>query len=110
MKLKKKWYRSNDYSQKWRFYWVITWKFLFSGGIDFWWEGTKNLVGEVYWGGEGDFPGGRGGMSEFWPAGGDSPHPPSRENPGQQVRAGVQVDFNVYFSGGGDRKPGGGKL
>ena len=31
---------------KWCFYWVITWKFLFSGGgIDFWWEGNKNVGG-----------------------------------------------------------------
>ena len=32
-----KWYRSNDYNQKWSFYWVITWKLLFSGGINLWW-------------------------------------------------------------------------
>ena len=38
MKLKWKWYRRNDYWQKWSFYWVITWKLLFS------WR-DKNLVG-----------------------------------------------------------------
>ena len=59
--------------------------------------GYKNLVGEVYCGGVGIFQvGGGGGMSKFWPAGRT---PPSRENPGQQARADVQVDFNVYFSG-----------
>ena len=29
---KKKWYNSNDYSYKWRLYWVITWKLVFGEG------------------------------------------------------------------------------
>ena len=33
-KLKLKWNRSNDCSWKWCFYWVITWKLLFRGGIN----------------------------------------------------------------------------
>ena len=54
---------------KWCFYWVITWKFLFSGGgIDFWWEGNKNVVaGEstgVVGGGRGFFQV-EGGWSNF---------------------------------------------
>ena len=44
MKLKKIG-QEQDYSYKWRFYWVITWKFLFSGG-------NKNLVGESTGGNE----------------------------------------------------------
>ena len=49
MKLRQKWYRSNEYSWRWRFYWVITWKLLFSWGeftfverteIIIWWGGT----------------------------------------------------------------------
>ena len=64
MKLKQKWYRRNDYSKKWHFYWVITWKFLFSGGggIDFWLGGNKNFVG-----------GGSllGGFPDGWEVGGE---------------------------------------
>ena len=40
--IKTKRYRSNDYSYKWSFHWVITWKSLFSGQdgrINFWWGG-----------------------------------------------------------------------
>ena len=56
MKLKQKWYSSNDYSEKWSFYGVVTWKLLFSGGgINFRW-GKKILVGEstgrIFLGGE----------------------------------------------------------
>ena len=59
---------------KWCFYWVITWKFLFSGGgIDFWWEGNKNVVaGEstgVVGGGRGFFQV-EGGWSNFLLVGG----------------------------------------
>ena len=32
--VKWKWYRSNDYSLKWSFIWLITWKLLFSGEIN----------------------------------------------------------------------------
>ena len=45
-KLKQKWCRSNDYSSKCCFYWVITWKLLFSGGGEGNWlllGGDKNL-------------------------------------------------------------------
>ena len=45
MKLKGKWCKSNDYSQKCCFYWAITWKLLVSDG------GDKNVVvGVVYLG------------------------------------------------------------
>ena len=35
--VKIKWYRSNDSSSKWSFYWVMTWQLLFSGRINLWW-------------------------------------------------------------------------
>ena len=74
MKLKQKWYMSNDYSYKCCFYWVITWKLLFSGweltfsrgGIKIWWGG-------VYWGGI--FPGAVG-WANLWLMGGTPPFPP----------------------------------
>ena len=52
MKLKQKWYKSNDCSWKWRFYWVLTWKFLFGEGIDFflWREGDYRWGNEqMFW-------------------------------------------------------------
>ena len=52
-KLKWKWYRSNYYSQKWSFYWAITWKLLFCGWIKIWgghfswWR--KTIQGSCWW-------------------------------------------------------------
>ena len=63
-----------------RFYWVITWKFLFSGGgwwwgIDFLFGGNKDLVGgEGVLGG--NFPRWWGRMYEFLAGGGGLPIPP----------------------------------
>ena len=66
MKLKQKWYMSNDYNWKCCFYWLITWKLLFSvRGIKIWWVGS--LLGR--------------GVSKFLDGGRESPHPSSRENP-----------------------------
>ena len=56
VKLKQKWYRSNDCSWKWRFYWVITGNF-------------SRCVGR---------------WTHFWLVESDSPHLPSRENPKKQ--------------------------
>ena len=60
MKLKQKWYSSNDYSKKWHFYWVVTWKVLFSeGGGDLLLGGESNgLMGRVFQV--------RGGWTNFW--------------------------------------------
>ena len=57
IKLKWRWYKSNNYSEKWSFSLVITWKLLFSGGIKIWWEAFFQL-GEnqqtfVWWAYEG---------------------------------------------------------
>ena len=49
MKLKQKWNGSNDYSWKWFFYFVITWKLLYEGvaggggGISRWEDGMSNF-------------------------------------------------------------------
>ena len=64
-----------DYSYKWSFYWVITWKLFFiSGVINLWWWGSQ-LDGRSFpsW----------GGMSKLSTVEGDYyfPHPPSGENP-----------------------------
>ena len=48
MKLRQKWYRSNEYSWRWRFYWVITWKLLFSWG-EFTFVGRRGII--IWWGG-----------------------------------------------------------
>ena len=83
MKLKQKWSRSNDYSQKCCFYWVITWKLLFSSGeLALGWGGGEITI---WCGGSllgGDFSSwGRGGMIKFSAVGGTPPIPLSRENP-----------------------------
>ena len=75
-KRKIKWYRSNDYSSKWSFHWVITWKLLVSGRIKNW--GDKNLVVM----GRGERGGSRWGNEQifgYW--GNSSSYHPSRENP-----------------------------
>ena len=49
--IKTKRYRSNDYSYKWSFHWVITWKLLFSGEdgrINFWWGGGGGMI-KILW-------------------------------------------------------------
>ena len=38
--VKVKWYRSKDASWKWRFYWVIAYKLLFSGEMNLWMGGA----------------------------------------------------------------------
>ena len=63
MKLKQKWNGSNDYSWKWCFYFVITWKLLY--------EGVGGGGGVSRWG---------HGMSKFSAGGGTPPILPSREN------------------------------
>ena len=59
------------------FYWVITWKLLFSMGKLTFGRGDKKLVGGVHWG---IFLGGGEFLADIM-LGRDSPHPPSRENP-----------------------------
>ena len=44
------WSRSNTYSYKCCFYWVITWKLLFSGGLGGVGGGDTNLVGVIFLG------------------------------------------------------------
>ena len=77
MKLKQKWCMNIDYNRKCCFYcyWVITWKLLFSGGINLWWGWrNKNLVWREStggWGEGGIFP--RGDFS-ILPVGKTLPH------------------------------------
>ena len=70
-KLKLKWNRSNDCSWKWCFYWVITWKLLFRGGINLWWQ--KSTRGGIFLGGW--------EWADFQLVGGGGSPSPSRENP-----------------------------
>ena len=73
MKLKQKWYSSNEYRKKWNFYWVITWKFVFSEGTDFWLGENENMGGVKWFNGE-TFPG--GGNEQIFGWWGYSSHPP----------------------------------
>ena len=67
MKLKQKWSKSNDYSSKCCFYWVITWKLLLSGRDDKNLVGGGSLLGGIFsrWDG--------GERAKFWLVGGTLP-------------------------------------